>query len=115
LTANTIENMRRGFEKGILISRKWHRDENTLQRISRGIEVAGTAFHKIRGPAQMAAVKFQALQRVAYALQAVIGSIAGSIGALIGGLNGTCWCSRTSVLRPDCHWKLLLQVLVLEL
>jgi hypothetical protein len=86
MTANMFENLRRGFQKGILISNKWHRDENTMQRVARGIEIAGTAFHKMRGPAQMAALRFQTMQRVAYALQAVIGSIAGSIGALIGGL-----------------------------
>ena len=86
MTTNMIENLRRGFEKGVLISNKWHRDENTMQRVARGIEVAGTAFHKIRGPAQMAATKFQTMQRVAYALQAVIGSIAGSIGSLVAGL-----------------------------
>ena len=86
LTTSTIENMRRGFEKGILISRKWHKDENTMQRIGRAIEVAGTAFHKIRGPAQMAALRFQTMQRAAYTLQAAIGVIAGSIGSLVGGL-----------------------------
>ncbi len=86
MTASTIENMRRGFEKGVITGTKWHKDENQIQRIARGIGMAAGSLRKMKDDSQMAVSAFQSFQRVGYALQSALGVLGGTIGALGGGL-----------------------------
>jgi hypothetical protein len=86
MTASTLENMKRGFAKGMLVGNKWHKDENSLQRIGRSIGIASGSLNKMKDDSEMALMSFQRLQRVGYSLQAAIGAIAGTIGSLVGGL-----------------------------
>jgi hypothetical protein len=88
MTKSVIENARRGFAKGILISEKWHKDENQLQRISRGLGIAGGSMDKIKSYAERAADGFYKLQRVGFTLQAGLSVIGSTLGSLVGGLLG---------------------------
>jgi hypothetical protein len=88
ITRNVVENIRRGVEKGLLISERWHNDENALQRLARGFGIAGTAFQRVRSYSERAADSFYRFQRIVYLLQTAISTILGSIGALVGGLMG---------------------------
>ena len=86
MTASTIENMRRGFEKGVITGAKWHKDENQIQRVARGIGMAAGSLRKMKDDSQMALSAFQTFQRVGYALQSALGVLGGTIGSLGGGL-----------------------------
>ena len=86
MTSSVMENIRRGVQKGLLISERWHRDENALQKIARGFGIAGTAFDRVRSYSERAADAFYRLQRVGYILQTAISVLAGTLGALAGGL-----------------------------
>jgi hypothetical protein len=88
MTKSTIENLKRGFSKGILISEKWHRDENQLQRISRGLGIAGGSMDRIKSYAERAADGFYKLQRVGFTLQAGLSVIGSTLGSLVGGFLG---------------------------
>jgi hypothetical protein len=88
MTKSVIENARRGFAKGLLISEKWHKDENQLQRISRGLGIAGSSMDKIKSYAERAADGFYTLQRVGFTLQAGLSVIGSTLGSLVGGFLG---------------------------
>jgi hypothetical protein len=88
MTKNVIENARRGFAKGLLISEKWHKDENQLQRISRGLGIAGGSMDRIKSYAERAAEGFYKLQRVGFTLQSAMGVIGSTLGSLVGGFLG---------------------------
>ena len=86
MTSSLFENLQRGMQKGMLISNKFHRDDNTLQRFARSIGIAGSAFIKVRSYSEQATNQFYRFQRVGYTLQTIFGVLAGSIGSLVGGL-----------------------------
>jgi len=86
MTASTIENMRRGFEKGVISGAKWHKDENQIQRTARGIGMAAGSLRKMKDDSEMAMAAFQSFQRVTYAMQSALGVLGGTIGSLGGGL-----------------------------
>lgn len=88
MTKNIIENARRGFAKGLLISEKWHRDENQLQRISRGLGIAGGSMEKIKSYSERAAEGFYKLQRVGFSLQSALSVIGSTLGSLVGAFLG---------------------------
>jgi hypothetical protein len=88
ITRNVIENIRRGVQKGLLISERFHKDENGLQKLARGFGIAGTAFQKVTSHSERAADMFYRLQRIAYVLQSAISVLLGTLGSLAGGLMG---------------------------
>jgi hypothetical protein len=88
MTKSVIENARRGFAKGLLISEKWHKDENQLQRISRSLGIAGGSMDRIKSYAERAADGFYKLQRIGFTLQAGLSVIGSTLGSLVGGFLG---------------------------
>ena len=88
MTKSVIENARRGFAKGLLISEKWHKDENQLQRISRSLGIAGGSMDRIKSYAERAADGFYKFQRVGFTLQSALSVIGSTLGSLVGGFLG---------------------------
>jgi hypothetical protein len=86
MTRSIAENIRRGFEKGLLIGQKWHKDENAVQRYARALGIAGASLERVKSSAERAANAFYKMQRVGYLLQTVLSIVVGSIGALVGGI-----------------------------
>jgi len=84
ITRKFSENFRKGFEVGVL--RGVEKGENQFFQLNRGINVAATSLRKVKGAAETAADGFMKLQRTGLKMQAALGTIAGTIGDLIGGL-----------------------------
>jgi hypothetical protein len=87
-TRSLRENLRRGMEKGTAISERFHSEENAIYKLERSLGIASTAFDRVRHPAERFADAFYVFQRVAYAAQAALGVLAGTIGDLVGGMMG---------------------------
>lgn len=87
-TRSLRENLRRGMEKGTAISERFHAEENAVYKLERSLGIASTAFDRVRHPAERLTDAFYAFQRIAYAAQAALGVLAGTIGDLVGGLMG---------------------------
>lgn len=87
-TRSLRENLRRGMEKGTAISERYHSEENAIYKLERSLGIASTAFDRVRHPAERLTDAFYAFQRIAYAAQAAMGVLAGTIGDLVGGLIG---------------------------
>jgi hypothetical protein len=88
MTRSVVENIRRGFQKGLIIGQKFHRDENALQKLARGFGIAGASIDRVKSSAERAANSLYKLQRIGYLLQTALSIVVASIGALVGGLMG---------------------------
>ena len=86
ITRKFSENFRKGFEVGVL--RGVEKGENQFFQLNRAINVAATSLRKVKGAAETAADGFMKLQRTGLKIQAALGTIAGTIGDLVGGFLG---------------------------
>jgi hypothetical protein len=87
-TRSLRENLRRGMEKGTAISERYHAEENAIYKLERSLGIASTAFDRVRHPAERLTDAFYTFQRIAYAAQAALGVLAGTIGDLVVGMMG---------------------------
>lgn len=85
-TPSLIENLSRGYQKGQIIGEKFHPQENRMQRASRSLNIAASAFTPTKGFAERQTDVFYRLQKIAYNLQAAFGTLAATIGDLVGGM-----------------------------
>ena len=85
-TTSLVENLSRGYQKGQIISEKYHPQENKMQRASRSLNIAASAFTPTKGFAERQTDVFYRLQKIAYNLQAAFGTLAATIGDLVGGM-----------------------------
>lgn len=84
-TPSLIENLSRGYQKGQIIGEKFHPQENRMQRASRSLNIAASAFTPVKGFAERQTDIFYRLQKFAYMLQSAFGVLAATIGDLVGG------------------------------
>lgn len=85
-TTSLTENLSRGYQKGQIISEKFHPQENKMERASRSLNIAASAFTPTKGFAERQTDIFYRLQKSAYMLQTAFGTLAATIGDLVGGL-----------------------------
>jgi hypothetical protein len=83
ISVSLTRRLRSGFTTGMIASLK--RDEGGFLALGNAIQVAGAGLRKIENESVLTLRAFQRFQRGSAALQTILGTLVGSIGALSGG------------------------------